>query len=292
MKAQGPYSTKLLRYIEDHRDNFDLFIFYTYLYATSYFGLPLVSDKAFLVPFAHDEWPIHLSMWDPFFGRPRGIIYSTPEEREFLAARFAGAPAGPIIGVGISPPSDISAHHFRAQFGIAEPYAVYVGRIDPAKGCDALLADFATFKRWTNDDFSLVLLGRESMPLPRLAGVHALGYVDERTKFDALAASDFLVMPSALESLSIALLEAWSVGRPVLVNAASDVLVGQCRRAGGGLWYGDAADFAAAAHVLRSKTGSALGASGKRFVEERYTWPSVVAAYEAAYAGRSAAGAR
>jgi glycosyltransferase involved in cell wall biosynthesis len=42
-----------------------------------------------------------------------------------------------------------------------------------------------------------------------------------------LAGSRAFVHPSPYESLSMALLEAWKVGRPALVNGRCDVLRGQ-----------------------------------------------------------------
>src|SRR5438876_1882575 len=52
MREQGPSSPELFRYIERHRGDYDAFIFFTYLYATTYFGLPPVAEKAILVPTA------------------------------------------------------------------------------------------------------------------------------------------------------------------------------------------------------------------------------------------------
>src|SRR6185369_8670888 len=89
----------------------------------------------------------------------------------------------------------------------------------------------------------LVLIGRAAMPIPDHPDIISLGYVAEQTKWDALAACEALVMPSPHESLSIVLLEAWSVGKPVIVNGRCEVLVGQCRRADGGVWYEDFEEF-------------------------------------------------
>nr|QOL00461.1 alpha-D-kanosaminyltransferase [uncultured organism] len=283
MRAQGPYSTRLLRYLEDHGDSYDLVIFYTYLYATTYFGMPLVRDRAVLVPFAHDEWPIHLSMWNERFAAAREVVLSTSEERDFLEARFGRPFAGPVIGIGVDLPEDADGSRFRQRCGVANPFAIYVGRIEAAKGCEQLLQDFAQHKRRVADDLILVMLGRAQMALPTLPYLRPLGFVDEQTKFDGLAASEFLIMPSALESLSISLLEAWSVSRPVLVNAASDVLVGQSRRANAGLWYGDAAELSAGIDLLRGPAGRELGANGRRFVAERYAWPRIIEAYQHLY---------
>ena len=45
------------------------------------------------------------------------------------------------------------------------------------------------------------------------------------------------MVPSAHESLSLAALEAWSVGRPVIVNGESPVLIGQARRSAAAVSY-------------------------------------------------------
>jgi glycosyltransferase involved in cell wall biosynthesis len=222
-------------------------------------------------------------MWNDFFRIPKEIVLSTPEERDFLQRRFRTKLDGPVIGIGVDLPQDAKAERFRQRFGIPNPYAIYVGRIDPSKGCEQLLEDFARVKKVRADHLLLVMLGRAAMPIPSLPFLRPLGFVDEETKFDALAGSEMLIMPSSLESLSISLLEVWSVGRPALVNAASDVLVGQSRRANAGLWYTDAAEMCAAIPILRDKAGEVMGANGRDFVARSYAWPKIVEQYQEVY---------
>ncbi|NJM07994.1 glycosyltransferase [Candidatus Gracilibacteria bacterium] len=88
MRRQGPYSTALLSALEQRYAEFDLFIFITYLYATTFFGLPLVAPKAVLVPTAHDEPPLRLGIFRRVFDTPRYIIYNTPSERAMLNQRL------------------------------------------------------------------------------------------------------------------------------------------------------------------------------------------------------------
>jgi tRNA (mo5U34)-methyltransferase len=92
-------------------------------------------------------------------------------------------------------------------------------------------------------------------------------FVDEQTKHDAIAGAAALAVPSQHESLSIAALEAWSHGRPTLVNARSPVLVGQSVRAGGGLWYESAQEFEVALTLLLDEPGLAdtLGSQARRW---------------------------
>ena len=69
-------------------------------------------------------------------------------------------------------------------------------------------------------------------------------YVGEWLPEPLLTAPDVAEDVELAESLSIAMLEAWSHGVPTLANGASPVLVGQSRRSGGGIWYSDAAEYA------------------------------------------------
>ena len=98
-----------------------------------------------------------------------------------------------------------------------------------------------------------------------------------------MAGATALVMPSRFESLSMVVLEAWALGRPVLVNARCEVLLGQCLRANGGLYYENATEFSAALRLLLDQPDLAarLGANGQTYCRREYAWPVV----EDKYAG-------
>ena len=290
MRAQGPDSSALLDYLDVFGTRYAAVVFFSYLYATTYFGLPLVEDRAVLAPLAHDEWPLSFGLWDRLFARPRAFVFGTEEERELVAARFpALGIRGPVAGIGIDPPGETDPGRFRARTGIAEPFLLYLGRIDPAKGCEQLLSDYAHVRATTGERRPLVLIGDVHMRIRDEPGVRVLGPVDEPTKWDALAACELFVMPSPYESLSIAMLEAWTQGRPALVNGQSAALVGQCRRAGGGLWYASADEFAVALEMLTDDVRERLGASARRYVAERYAWSRVDAVYRSVVASVAAA---
>ncbi len=280
MRAQGPVSSDLIHFIKDHTNDYDALVFFTYLYATTYFGLPLVREKAFLVPAGHDEWPIYLSMWDDFFLKPKGFMFLTLEEKSFLQSRFPNAALeGPISGIGVDVPMFCDPDRFIRNYSIGEPFLLYMGRIDPSKGCEELFGFFKNLKKRFDSNIKLVLLGKPAMAIPEHPDIISLGYVDEQTKFDALAACDWLVNPSHYESLSIVLLEAWSVGTPVLVTDKAKVLVGQCKRSNGGLWYHGLEDFTYIILNTGKETRNILGKQGRTFVANNYSWHSIEQKY-------------
>lgn len=281
MRAQGPMSSSLLTFLEKNIDEYVVFIFFGYLYAQSYFGLQRVARKAILAPFAHDEWPMYFSMWNEHFCKPRAFVFSTFEEKAFLQKRFPHAALnGEIVGVGIERPHNIDVGAFRNQYGITERFLLYVGRVDPSKGCDTMFEHYLRWQSETNSDVRLVVVGGAVMPIPEHPSITHLGFVDDATKWNALAACQALIMPSPHESLSMVLLEAWSVMRPVIVNGACDVLVGQCRRANGGLWFDNYDEFSAAANTLVSGAMAVqLGKQGHAFVEREYAWEHIEQKY-------------
>src|ERR1041385_5013098 len=205
MEAQGPLSTALFDYLRTNKDAYDIFVFFGYLYATTYFGLPLVKDRAWLQPLAHDEWTIYFRMWDTLFSLPRGFVFNTDAEREFLQARFPGIRlSGPTAGVGIEPPFRIDIEKFKARYNLVAPFLLYVGRIDESKGCGVLFDYFIRWKKETGAPHKLVLLGKEVMPIPFHDDVIHLGFVNDEEKWAAMQSCDWVIMPSRHESLSIA----------------------------------------------------------------------------------------
>jgi glycosyltransferase involved in cell wall biosynthesis len=280
--AQGPVCSALQQFVERRARSFDAIYFYTYLYATTYQVLPFAGEAAVLVPLAHDEWPLYLSMWDDLFRRPRGILFASSDERRLVERRFGELPnLGPVIGIGIDPPRAVDPDAFRRAYGIRENFALYLGRVDPAKGCAEMVEQFVALRRGELRARKLVLAGPQEMTLPKHRDVVALGQLSDEHKWNALAAADVLVMPSRYESLSIVALEAWSLGTPILANGLSSVLVGQCRRSGGGLWYANGAEFARLLSSDLLGKARELGAQGKHYVEENYRWGDVVAKHRA-----------
>jgi len=283
VRENGPFSPALVEAVAGARDRFDRFFFYCYRYYQSYFGLPAVRDRAILVPTAEEDPAIGLRIFKAFFRSPRGIVYLTPEEQALVedASGNRDVPSV-VIGSGLNLPEPGPALDFRKKHGLERPFVLYVGRIDKNKGCLTLFAYFQKFLEATGADLDLVLAGSTALPVPRHPRVRHLGFISEAEKVAALRGCRLLVMPSPYESLSIVTLEAWKLGVPVLANARCRVLMGQCLRSNGGLFYHGYAEFAEALKLLldRPEAGALLGRQGRRYVEDEYSWERVEARIE------------
>ncbi|HLJ98095.1 MAG TPA: glycosyltransferase family 4 protein [Gemmataceae bacterium] len=284
VREQGPYSSDFLRFLETERKCYDAFIFFTYAYGFTFFGLPRVAQRSLLVPTAHDEPAFHLSIYRSLFRQPRALIFNTAEEQNLVLKKFYLKTSSTVIGMGMeeidprNSPQVLAGPFDRVR----RPFLLYLGRIDEAKGCHSLFDHFIRFRReHPQTSLQLVLAGKALMEIPTHPDIVALGFLDEEAKRQVLAAATLLIMPSPYESLSIVVLEAWSVAVPVLVNGQCAVLRGQCRRSGGGLTYTNYDSFAKAVSQLLQEPTLAreLGERGRQFVREHYAWPVVERKY-------------
>jgi glycosyltransferase involved in cell wall biosynthesis len=278
VRENGPYSPALIRKIARSRGQFDRFLFYCYRYYQTYHGLPAVQDRSILVPTAEEDPAIRLDVFKELFRKPRGILYLTPEEKA-LVEEASGNQAVPnaVIGSGLDLPSSDAGADFAARHRLTRPFLLYVGRIDKNKGCVTLFAYFRKFLEESGADVDLVLAGSAVIPIPDHPRIRHVGRVSEEEKVAALRQCRLLVMPSPYESLSIITLEAWKMGAPVLANARCRVLMGQCLRSNGGLFYHGYAEFAEGLRVMLDQPhlATALGRQGQAWVETECAWETV-----------------
>ena len=282
LMQQGPWCPSLIDHLRRHQQQYDVLVFFTYLYAPTVLGLEVNPGKSVLVPTAHDEPAITLEIFKDVFGRPGAICYLTDSERRFVQDTFGERPLlEDVTGVGVDipqqrplprvPPAadeepwpaadgdgDQGADEetprgypthvltrgavFRRRHRLYGPIALYGGRIDPGKGCEELIEYFGSYVK-DGGEATLALMGVKLMSLPEDPSVRFAGLLSERERVQALEAATVVVCPSPYESLSLLALEALSVGTPVLANARSAVLVEHCIRSNGGLYYAERDEF-------------------------------------------------
>jgi glycosyltransferase involved in cell wall biosynthesis len=139
----GPDAPALLEHLRTHGRDYDRVLFWTFRYAPSFFGVPLVQDRAVLLPTAEEDRAVDLPILEAFFQRPAGYLFLTPEEEQLVSTR-AGRPLHPAatIGMGLDP---VVPGTELPPLPVAGPYLLYLGRVDRNKGCDTLLEYFLEY---------------------------------------------------------------------------------------------------------------------------------------------------
>jgi glycosyltransferase involved in cell wall biosynthesis len=167
-------------------------------------------------------------------------------------------------------------------------YVLFLGRFSPEKGCHLLVEAFERIET----DVKLVMAGASSYcdDYSRELQTHAserirvLNWVSGETLDELMTNAMLFVLPSDLEGLSLALLDAMGAGLCVLT---SDVPENREVVDGAGFTFqrGSTADLAERLRFLIANPAvrEAGGRAAKRRIEEQYQWQKVAADIEKVY---------
>jgi glycosyltransferase involved in cell wall biosynthesis len=279
---QGPVSPDLISYIKTHKDQYDAFIFFTYLYYPTYLGLQIVPEKSIFVPTAHNEAAIYLDIYKALFFMPRGIAFNTDEERNFVHNTFKnGYIPWEITGTGIDLPDNIDTAPFKRKYDLKRPYILNMGRIEEGKGSKELFDYFCRFKEKNRIALDLVFMGQLLIDIGKRDDVKFLGYIPEAEKNMVIAGALSVMVPSPYESLALALLESWGCRTPTISSAKCEVTKAHAKKGMGGLVYSDYEEFEHSLNRIASdeKYRFKLGKAGYYYVKSLYSWDKVVDKY-------------
>lgn len=256
-----------------------------------------------------DTWAFDRACLLRLVDRSYATVAHTEHERDWLVARGCHAGRIRVIGHGIDagelrPRSGA----FRARHGIArEAFLVgFVGQQGAHKGLDILVGATPELLQRCPDAF-VAVGGARTTYSPTLAALVAalpagarervlvVDDLDEQEKADLLGDADVFVSPSRAESFGITTLEAWSLGKPVVVgDTPSQREVVEDGVTGLVVAHGDTDALVSALVRLREPgLRRRLGEAGRAAVRERFSRRSVEGRYvelleQAARAGRSA----
>lgn len=279
LESQGPLVPALVERLRAEAPAYEAVLFFTYLYYPSVEGIRTLGGKAVFIPTAHDEPPLRFGMFKGVFESVRSYAFCSAPEARLVASRFDISNCSQdVVGIGVDPGAAPDVEEFRILRGIERPYVLYAGRIDAGKGCDEMMRFYERAQSEVMGCPDLFLIGNLAMELPGIPRLRHLGFVSEDEKRAAMAGAQALICPSPYESLSITLLEAMSLGTPVLVSSRSDVLVDHCLKSQAGLAYGSAEEFVESVRVLVLNPGlqRSLGANGRRYALSEFSWESVL----------------
>lgn len=176
------------------------------------------------------------------------VLFTTRAERDLAKRSFWLAQwNAKVVPLGAEPPPyepDIA----RAAFLRLCPkvagrrFLLFLGRIDPKKGCDLLIDAFSSV-RDLDPDLHLVVAGpgpaewrSKLMAAAERGGVagriHWPGMLKHEAKWGAFVAAEAFILPSHQENFGIAVVESLACGRPVLithpVNISPDLAADGC----------------------------------------------------------------
>jgi glycosyltransferase involved in cell wall biosynthesis len=229
----------------------------------------------------------------------RTIVVSKALRKHFLDQHKR---ATDYIPNGITPPV-YREPELIPGLGVDKPFALFVGRLVPEKGCHLLLDAWAELPSSVRDSHLLVVAGDagftpgyvEKLKKAAPRGVLFLGYLHGRALEELYTNADLVVLPSTLEGLSITLLEGMSYARCCLV---SDIPPNREAADGHAVLFrsGDTADLRDKLVALLADPDrrTRLGAESQLHAIEQYSWDRVAALtrdlYGEALAGDAAHG--
>ena len=280
---QGPYSPDLIHFIKENKGKYQKFIFFTYLYYPTVFGLMEVKEKSILIPTAHDEPPFYFARVARLLGAAQSLLVNSEEEKALILRQHAVDPARiEIVGIGVDAQPETSANQ-------DEPYALYLGRISKGKHVDELIS---WYQYWQSQPgarpYRLVLAGQlEDISLPSSPGISYKGFVSDKEKADLISGASLLINPSGFESLSMIVLEALKAEIPALVNGRSPVLqyyADQCQSV---FSYQDRESFLSGIQKITeldwtSQAQKQILRASSTWVEDHYGWKKVLQKYQSA----------
>lgn len=266
LKEQGPFCPDLVNYVTKEQHTYDIAILIGYLYYPVVASIPNLKIPFVIVPTFHDEPPFRLPMYRKTYSSHYVYSFNAPEEISVYEA-YTNQKTSSYFLIGTYINDTITEANLS---DLHSNQLITIGRIEPAKGYPELFEYFQNWKVFSNrTDITVKCLGSiSSMETPKEPLITFTGFVSEEEKISEIQKSFLLLNPSAFESFSISIMEAWIQKKAVLVNAKSTVMKGHCLRSQGGLYYSDSLSFQKTLDFLleNREIATRLGRNGREYV--------------------------
>lgn len=244
-------------------------------------GIPFV-----LTPNHHPRWKGFLYReYDRIYREADALVALTDAEKHTLVdEKGACEERVHVTGVGPVLCERSCPEGFRARFNISGRFILFLGQQHRYKGVDAVL-ESTSFVWRQHPDVVYAFIGPRTTHSARLFRgwpqddrLVNLGEVDLETKTSALAACEFLCVPSAQESFGGVYVEAWSLGKAVIGGRIPPIASVITHGKDGLLCSQDPSELAAMICYLLShpEVCRSMGDAGHQKVEEKYTWDQIV----------------
>ncbi|MGP4110647.1 glycosyltransferase [Streptomyces sp. 4N509B] len=214
--------------------------------------------------------------------RADAVLHLTEQERLDTAAVVAPHPMAPAVRLV----NGVAAQERRRLDGTEPPRVLYLARVQAGKRPEEFVRAMpAVLEREPAARF--VMAGPDTgalagtLALAERLGVRGsldyLGALEAPAVMDQLRRASALVVPSLKDAFSMAVLEAMSVGTPVVVTRTTGLAPDVARAGAGRVVAGEAADVARAVlELLDPAAGEAASRAAWELVRERFTIDAVV----------------
>ncbi|CAK9086091.1 Glycosyltransferase 1 domain-containing protein 1 [Durusdinium trenchii] len=282
-------SDALVKYAAEHAHD-KLIVALPYTQGVVYSLVTALPGQVCVMSCLHDEPQMYWSTTGTLLDSSRRIFFLTEEEKD-LAIRHYGRAVGrrlvesPVVGVGTELPAGIDelladeeqVDSIIEDLNLPSKFFVYLGRKDVGKNVPQLVQYFRTYRAQGGQAHLLFLGGGVAELVPHDVGMRDLGYLPEDQKFAILSRALGLINLSENESFSLAIMEAWLCGVPVVVSANCEITAAHCLHSGGGVAVSTPTEFVTMLRTLESDSlRHAMGAAGRRYTRKHYSWDSVL----------------
>ena len=234
------YSPRLARWMEERVGDFDILHVHTIFNFTSAWACRVarrrdvpyvVSTCGMLDPWSLAQRRVKKSIWLRVIERANlngaAAIHATSEEERRAASRYVEEAACVVIPLGVDLPRPRIVEPVIVESVAGRKRILFLSRIGPGKGLERIVAALSGLR--LRDDFSFVIAGSGApayeQQLRRLVSAAGLdpvtqwsGFVSGETKDRLFRSADIFVLPSEHENFGIAIAEAMSYGKAVVIS--------------------------------------------------------------------------
>jgi glycosyltransferase involved in cell wall biosynthesis len=275
----------LYLYLAGNARSYDAIILTPYLFWSTLYCAGIAPERTIHHACLHDEPYVRLASVRAALSGSAAVWFNSEPEHHLGHRLMSLPPEHPIVGCAVPIPGSYDVDGFRERYNIERPFVLYAGRREGGKGWDSVIDGFgaAVLRHRLPMDLVTCGIGEASVPIGLESRVIDVGRLEPDEVSNAFAAASAYLQPSANESFSRTIMQAWLGRTIVIANGESDVVTWHCERSGGGLVYRDELELGECLRFVAEepKLAQALAERGREYVLANFSWDRVVDAMEA-----------
>lgn len=270
------YSSSLFSFIKEYKQEYKALIPISIDYPQIYYTSLYAPEKTIIIPTMHYHSISFRSILTSIFTKVAYIAFNTRAE-EKLGERIFGRAIAPhgIVSVSVNIAEPANWETVQPKYELPQEYLLYVGRIEVTK-LHRVFDYFLSYKSIYKDSkLKLVMVGGLFSEPFLHPDIIYTGFVGECEKISIIEHAKIVINPSKNESLSLILLEAMKLKKPMLVNGLCAVLKEHSEKSNNAaLSYTTKRGFIRNLHQLdvSEQLRIKMGEKGFDYIQKNYQW--------------------